>query len=217
MSDEQYAAVTYDGLPASSGGAHSLGRMTRRAALEATTSFRQTCTEPAGPTEYSITVHQVPGLTPPTRLLHELERRFGRGRLLVLAEDEVEEALDLLDDIHPQPTNQWGMAPIWFSAGSRYRLLDPQTGRPLPGQTDDLFHRVGYTNESRLVLDNSARLALSFCIPGGEVGVLDRMIPWLEEHLPCKLSPKQWRAWTRTRSGTLRPRVLGVSAARSRR
>ncbi len=211
MSDEPFTAVTYDGLPISSGGAHSLGRMTRRAAFEATTSFLQSCAEPMGRTEYAITVHEVPELTPAPQLLDELQRRFGRGRILILDEDEVAEALDFLDDIHPQSTNQWGMAPIWLSATTTYRLLDPRTPRTLPGQTDDLFHRVGYTNESRLLLDNRARLALTFCIPHADDELLARMIPWLQEHLPCKLSSKQWRAWTRTKSGTLRPRVLDVS------
>jgi hypothetical protein len=39
------AAVTYIGLPISSGGAHSLGRMTRRAAYAAMMEFVGTCAQ----------------------------------------------------------------------------------------------------------------------------------------------------------------------------
>jgi hypothetical protein len=48
MTDSAPTAVTYDGLPVSSGCAHSLGRMTRRAAYDATMSFLRTCTQPVG-------------------------------------------------------------------------------------------------------------------------------------------------------------------------
>ena len=211
MTDAVPTAVTYDGLPASSGGAHSLGRMTRRAAHEATMSFLRTCTEPMGRMEYSFTVHDVPELKPARHLERELEHRFGRGRVVVLDEDEVPEALNYLDDIHPQPTNQWNMAPVWFRATAKCRLLDPQTGEPLRGQNDQLFHLVGYNNELRLILDNRARLGITFCIPDADAQVLSKMLPWLQQHLPCKLSPKQWRSWTPTKTGTLKARVLDVS------
>ena len=53
-------AVTDEGLPLSSGGAHSLGRMTRRAAYESTMSFLRACAEPIGRVEYSFTTHDFP-------------------------------------------------------------------------------------------------------------------------------------------------------------
>lgn len=153
----------------------------------------------------------MPNLEPPRVLLEELERRFGRGQILILDEDEVPDALDFLDDVHPQPTNPWGMAPVRFWMTARFRPLDPRTGHALPGQTDDVFDRVGYANELRLILDNSATLGITFCIPGGDDQVLSQMIPSLQQHLPCRLSPKQWRVWRPTKSGTLRSRVLDVS------
>jgi hypothetical protein len=112
-------AVTYDGLPISGGGAHSLGHMTRRVAHAATLAFLEACTEPLGRTEHTITVHDVPELSRQVRLERELQRRFGRGLVLVLDADELPEALDFLDEVHPQPTNQWGMAPIWLR-GTRF-------------------------------------------------------------------------------------------------
>jgi hypothetical protein len=104
------------------------------------------------------------------------------------------------------------MAPIWFRATARFRLLDPATGTPLPGQTDRLEEQVGYRNEVRLILDNSARLGITLCIPDVDVGLLSRLLPALQEHAPCKLSRKQWRSWTPTKARTLKSRVLDVSA-----
>jgi hypothetical protein len=212
MTTEVPIAVTYDGLPISSGGAHSLGRMTRRNALGAIRTFLRECTAPVGRMDYSFTVHDVPDLPRQDDLERRLERRFGRGAIVVLAEDEVDDALDFLDEIHPQPTNQWGMAPIWFRAAARFMLLDPRTKTPIPGQTDHLFERAGYRNDLRLFLDNKARLGVSFCIPDADAATLDALVPWLQQHLPCKLSPKQWRSLTPTKSGSsLRVRVLDMS------
>lgn len=212
-SDSTPMAVTYDGLPISSGGAHSLGRMSRRVAFSATLEFLETCTEPLGQPEYTVTVHDVPELPRQTHLESELENRFGRGRILVLSPDEVPEVLDFLDEADPQPTNQWGMAPIWFRATTRFRLLDPVTGTALPGQNVQLEEQVGYRNEVRLSLDNAARLGITFCIPDADPGLLSRLLPSLQEHAPCKLSPKHWRSWTPTKVGTLKSRVLDVSGA----
>ena len=174
-------------------------------------SFLRTCTLPMGPVDYSFTVRRVPELAPARDLELKLERRFGRGSVLVLHEDEVDEALEFLEDIHPQPTNQWGMAPLGFRATAKCLLLDPETDRPLPGQTDKLLARVGYNNQLELILDNRAALRIEFCIPEADELVLSRMLPWLQEYLPCNLSPKHWRAWRPTKSGSLRPRVLDVS------
>lgn len=205
------SAVTYEGLPLSSGAAHSLGRMTPRAAYAATMSFLQVCTEPLGRVEYSFTVHDVPELQPPRHLERELERRFGRGRRIIFDEEELPDALDLLDHIHPQPTNRWGMAPIWLEAATKFRLVDPRTGRSLANQEDRLFRLVGFDNRLRLFLDNRARLQLEFCLPHADDELLRLVLPWLQEHLPCKLSRKQWRTWTSTKSGSLRARKLDLS------
>jgi hypothetical protein len=166
---------------------------------------------PLGPVGLSFKVHQVPELPPTKDLERRLEERFGRGRILILDDDEVDDALDFLDEVHPQPTNPWGMAPLWLHINAKFLLLDPETGRPLPGQTDELFARVGYNNELKLTLHNQATLGIELCVPEAEDQVLSRLLPWLQANLPCRLSPKHWRAWTPTKSQTLRARVLDVS------
>jgi hypothetical protein len=103
---EAPAAVTYIGLPISSGGAHSLGRMSRRVAYARTIAFLDACTQPVGAIEYKFAVNDVPELKPVPSLERELARRFGNDARVKA--ERVSDALDFLDDIDPQPTNQWG-------------------------------------------------------------------------------------------------------------
>jgi hypothetical protein len=114
MTDVPWSAVTYVGLPIGSGGVHSLGRMSRRVAYERTTSFLQTSTELVSPTQCSFHVLDVPELSRQLDLEAELERRFGPGKRVAVPADRVDEALELLDDIHPQPTISGG----WHRFGS---------------------------------------------------------------------------------------------------
>lgn len=185
--------------------------MSRRAAYAATLAFVEACSHPIGQSDYTLKVHDVPELPRQVSLEADLERRFGPRRSMVLAPDEVPRALDFLDEIHPQPTNQWGMEPLLFRATTRFHLLDPAAGTVLPGQTAALEEQTGYRNEVRLILGNSAHLGITLCIPGGDTGLLGRLLPALQEHAPCRLSRKQWRAWTPTKRGTLKSRVLDVS------
>ena len=215
MPDTAPAAVTYLGLPIGSGGAHSLGRMPLRIAYQRTMHFVETCTEQVGPTAQSFTVHDVPELPRQPDLEAELERRFGPGRQVAIPSDRVDDALDLLDELHPQPVNQWGMAPLWFVRQLKFRILDPQTGQVLPGQDPQHFAGTEYewriplgTSGLRLMLDNTARLGIELCIPNADSQLLDRVVPWLQDQLPCKLSPKQWRSWTPTKSGSLKARKM---------
>jgi hypothetical protein len=214
---EAPAAVTYIGLPISSGGAHSLGRMSRRVAYARTIAFLDACTQPVGAIEYKFAVNDVPELKPVPSLERELARRFGNDARVKA--ERVSDALDFLDDIDPQPTNQWGMAPIWFWARSKFQVLDPATGRPLPGQNAERFHGVEYqwrvplgTSSIHLVLHNSASLGIELCIPDANEEVLRRVVPWLQDYLPFKFSPKQWRAWTPTKAGSFKVRKMTAPA-----
>ena len=209
------AAVTYIGLPLSSGSAHSLGRMPRRVAHERTLSFLQTCTVPVGTPVYLLRVHEVPELKPDPALEREVERRFG-GRV-GLREEQVGDVLNLLDDIDPQPANRWGMVPVWFRMECRFRILDPNTGRPLPGQDPAHFNGQVYewamplgTSGLGLILNDHAAIRIVLCLPDADERLVGRVVPWLQEHLPFRLSPKQWRAWTPTRSGGFKARRLAL-------
>jgi hypothetical protein len=212
------AAVTYIGLPVSSGGAHSLGRMSRRTAYQRTMEFVGACVEPIGPMHHRFTVLDVPGLKRDPGLAREVNRRFGDD--VALTAERVPDALDFLDGIDPQPANQWGMAPIWFWVTSQFQILDPATGRPIPGQDPGGFAGVEYewkvplgTSGLRLILNNHASLGIELCIPDADDEVQRRVIPWLQQYLPFRFSPKHWRAWTPTKSGSFKARRLTLPGA----
>jgi len=207
------AAVTYIGLPIHSGGAHSLGRMSRRTAYEKFTEFLATCTLPLSPVVCRFDANDVPGLGRLPTLERELARRF--GDYAHLQEGQAPEALDFLDEIDPQPTNQWGMAPIWFRSMVTFRVIDPASNRPVPGQDSVSFNGVEYawsvplgTSRIHLDLHNRATLGIELCIPAGDAEVVYRVVPWLQRYLPFKFSSRQWREWTPTRSGSFRSRKL---------
>jgi hypothetical protein len=210
------AAVTYVGLPVSSGGAHSLMRMSRRAAYERTMAFLNACTEPARDVDYRFRVHDAPGLARSTPLDLAVRRRFGIDA--VLPAERVPAALDFLDEIDPQPANEYGMVPVWFWAECRFRILDPATGRPLLGQDPARFQGVEYawrvplgTNGLRLILNDHAALGIELCIPDADEELRGRVVPWLQEHLPFRFSAKHWRVWTPTKSGSYTARRLIVT------
>lgn len=197
------SAVTYVGLPIPSGGAHSLGRMRLRAAHERTIGFLNTCCELANPLAYEFfLVDQAP--TDPG-IEREFRDRFGEGPV---SNDRVADALDFLEEIEPQPSDQ-GLAPIWLAAKGKFKILDPDTGKPLPGQDSARFAGKEYQWESplgtsgmKLSLSNTGALSIDLCLPDVDDIELARLATWLQSHLPCKLSPKHWKRWTPTKSGT---------------
>jgi hypothetical protein len=218
---DPFVAVTYDGLPISSGGAHSLGRMSRREAFDRTSQFLATRTEVVDRIDSYFVANDVPDLGRVRQLEHELERRFGtrRGFLqpkpgrIDVESDRIWDALDYLDEIDPQPTNRWGMAPIWFWMSAKVRILDPTTGRPLPGQDPGQYGGVWYaagvplgTSDVRLILHNTAQLGINLCITKTDEPALGKIVPWLQQALPCKLSTRHWLGWSATKTGSFRGR-----------
>lgn len=215
MTGAMFSAVTYVGLPIGSGGAHSLGRMSRRAAYERTMSFLQTCTEPVSASRYRFAVHDVPELARQPDLEAELELRFGQGKRVSVPADRVGEALEMLDDIHPSPRINGG----WHRCGSTWSQgsgsLTRRPDRPYLARTPgDSQGRstcgaspLG-TSSLSLNIHNSASLAINLCIPDADDEWLHRIVPWLQDHLPFKMSAKHWRSWTPTKTGSFKSRRM---------
>ena len=203
------SAVTYDGLPLSAGSAHGLGRMPVRAAHARMLAFLERCTEPVEPLEYCFRIHDVPGLRDNPTLRQEVARRFFDGHTrFPFQPAEADRALDFLVSQQPQPTNEYGMAPLWLWMVTRVRLRDPDTGVLLPGQDPERFGLCQAdgdillgTSRVQLVLDNSARISVGFSFPDLEDDQLRELVPRLQEHLPFKLSRKHWKRWTPAKNG----------------
>ena len=209
--DATPAAVTYIGLPLNSGGAHSLGRMSRRVAFERTTNFLEVCTRLSCPVAYEFQLNEF-GLGPLTDIEDALEERFGGRRAAPVSSDRVGDALNLLDELDPQPTAS-GIAPLWFWMRTTFQLIDPDTREPFAGQDPDRFCGVEYdykrplgTSSLRLILSNRAVLGVELCIPDADDERLAAAVPFLQSSLPFKFSTKQWKEWTPTKTGRFKGR-----------
>jgi hypothetical protein len=203
------SVVTYDGLPLSSGSAHGLGCMTGRAAYKSALHFLDTCCVVDGDVEHWFSLSNPPELEVSPAVADELRSRFPpKAHRFVVPADRVDEAFGFLDRISPQPTNPWGMAPVWFWVTARMRLRIPGGLDPWPGQDREMFGgfetasgiRLG---ESRLqlVVERRSSISLAISIPNASDADLSTMIPWLQEDLPFRMSRKHWIRWTITKRG----------------
>jgi hypothetical protein len=210
------SAVTYDGLPLSSGGAHSLGRMSGRTAHDAVLAFLSTCAATTQLTHF-FTLPQPPEIVVDAEVAQELRQLFpGTPNTFPVSHDRVDEAFAFLDRISPQPTNPWGMAPVWFWVRADFRLRTPSEDVIWPGQDPALFGgfetstgiRLGQS-KVQLSIESKPRINLMLSIPEATDDQLGEVAPWLEKNLPFRMSAKHWLRWSLTRSGTsYRPRRI---------
>jgi hypothetical protein len=204
------AAVAYDGLPISSGGAHALGRISARDALTSWLRFLNTRTE-ASPIESYFDFPMTPGLAVNAAVAQLIEREFPRDssrfRRLSVPWDRVEDALSRFESLEPLPTNQWGMAPIWLWFTADFRLRSPSSPALWPGQDPALFGHfqtpggvVLGASSTRLILQAKRSIGLSLSIPQATDADLAEIVPWLQAALPMRLSSKHWTRWTLTKN-----------------
>lgn len=209
------SAVAYDGLPISSGGAHGLGRITAREALDSWLRFLSSCTQ-AAPIESWFDFPDTPGLNVDADVFGLIEDRFPSqsGRFLVAA-DQVDDAIALFESLEPLPANEWRMAPVWLWFTAQFQLRSPSSDALWPGQDPAEFGHFQTpggvllgTSSTRLILQAKRSMGLSLSIPDATDDDLDEIVPWLGAALPFRLSPKHWTRWTRTRTGSYRGRRI---------
>lgn len=212
MSVASPTAITYVGLPISAGGAHSLGRMPVARAYERTMAFLTSCTRLAQPLTCQLLVTDM-GAPLGAAERSELRRRFGDGDHLDLQQEQIADALDFLARLSRPLTTQVGG--LWLTLEAKFRILDPLTGEPLPGQEPARYAGVQYQRDdplgsSRLALSlhSRATLALDLCLPDADEAVVERVLPWLQANLPFKLSSKHWMHWTPTKTGSFKGRKI---------
>jgi hypothetical protein len=222
--------LVYDDLPISSGGAHTLRRMSASAALEAWLQFLEARSVVDGVKAY-FDFPQTPDLRVEPRTVRLIEGVFGKSAMRLTTRllrqpptaidvppDRFDDAIELFESLNPLPTNEWGMAPVWlwFTADLKLRSM---SGGVIPGQDPELFGRfqtpsgilLGQSS-ARLILQARISLGLTLSVPNTSDDELRAMVPWLEEKLPMRLSTKQWTRWTVTRSGnSYRGRKVGLS------
>ena len=210
------SAVVYDGMPISSGGAHGLGRIEARDAHAGWLGFLAACTRPANVHCY-FDLPQTPELTVEPSVRARIAEVFPADRRRYpVPDDRVNEALDLLTSFEPQPTNPWGMAPVWLRFSADFRLMRPGAAELWPEQEPERFGyfetptgvRLG-ASRTNLSLQARRSMGMLLSIPNATDADLAVLVPWLQDHLPFRLSAKHWSRWTLAKNGrTYRGRKL---------
>jgi hypothetical protein len=217
--------ISYDGLPISSGGAHSLGRLRVRPAWKAFQRFLSTCTTATEPSRVSITINETPDVDPDmikklrSSAIKMLEvpgrpqqrQDFGEnGQALSwnLPAKLADTAIEWLSAAEP-------LAPTWLGGPAKVELdyqfrLKSARGAELPFQgSDDYLGQIydGYgilLGESGCRLTVAARCALSLVLflPFEEPDeALWKYASYLQENMLMKFSTKQWKHWKLTKKG----------------
>ena len=215
------SVVVYDGLPISSGGAHSINRLSPDQALQAWRRFLQTCAQHVE-VDAVIRVDDQPGPPASRQTLDRLDRAFPTRRetsvqLRHVPEDRIDQAVELMAEISPQPADQWGNAAVHLFIEARFLLRHPADGGGLwPGQGRDQFGdfttpsgvMLGISS-ARLTIGHARSMGLMLTLPMASDADLTLIRPWLQDHLPFRLSDKHWTRWTLNKNGnTYRPKRL---------
>ena len=201
------SAVTYQGLLASAGGAHGLGRISARDALDSWLVFLQTCTTPSPICawfEFPVT----PGLKARREAQRRVREAFPGSTRCAVPWSRVNEAMEIFESLEPLPVNDWGMAPIWLWFTSDFRLLRPNSREVWPGQDPARFGdfvtaggvRLG-SSSTRLILQAKKSIGLELSIPNATDSDVADFVPWLEAALPLRMSVNHWSRWTLTKDG----------------
>ncbi len=217
VSEPGPTAVTYVGLPIASGGAHRLGHTGFREAYRRTCDFIDACAVVVLPRQQEFSFQYVPELPDLPVWEPVFRERFGGGaeRTIPIADSQVDDALAFLDEVNPQPQNQWGLAPLWFTTLWRIQIVDPATGEPFPGQEPSRYSDVEYEwkvrlgeSRVRLNLSNRVSLGIELCLPDIDDVRLREVLPAIQAHAPFRFSSKSWRRWEPTKTGSFRARKI---------
>ncbi|PTR31531.1 hypothetical protein C8K36_101562 [Rhodococcus sp. OK519] len=207
--------VTYDGLPASAGGAHSLRAKRPDKAFGHLQGFMGACIEPVSSPSWVFEIAAGGEAAPTASLVGLASERFGgpRHRSRTHTEwnvrpDVVNDALEVLAAAGPDAVTTHGRSLAALTCSTPVRLVDPDVGAPYPDITPDAFGCFVVDGYGRILGDSGIRatlgtagssLSLWLNLPADER--LAAGARHLQDNLPFRLSAKHWRVWRPTRSG----------------
>lgn len=207
--------VTYDGLPASAGGAHSLRTKSPRKAYESVQGFLDTAVVTVGAPEMSF---QLWAGGPPD-IAGDLEA-FASANLggpqsrqrthtqWRVRPENVDATLDALSSTDSRAVTGYGHSLASLVWNGEVALADPVVGTPYAGIDADAFGRFAVDGYGRLLGASGVRatfgttassLSLWLAFPADER--LHAAAAHVQEQLPFRLSTKHWRRWRSTKDG----------------
>jgi len=215
------AVVTYDGLPVSSGGGHTLRSRCARDTFGQIAHFLDSCTAPTQPVGFSIELITGNGI--PERysapLLTDLTKRYGPahprslgsngGHVWSIQERDVVSILALIDGLRPLPVHPYKLQPISLNVLSFFQLTNPANGAPYPYQDPEsclnfqpsFGQQLGVSQAYARISERSTlSLFLNFPLLG-EGPELAHAVQSMQACLPFQLSKSHWKRWNLTKRG----------------
>lgn len=207
--------VTYDGLPASAGGAHRLRTRSPEAAFGQAQHFVDACARTISTPEVTLQLwsggpadHAEPLAAFAMKRLGGPRRREQTHTEWRVRADAVDDVLDTLGKAGARAVTRHGhplAALVW---NAEALLIDPGTRATYSGVGADAFGRFAVDGYGRLLGVSGVRasigttassLSLWLSLPGDDR--LAAAAAHVQEHLPFRLSAKHWRRWRPTRDG----------------
>jgi hypothetical protein len=198
-----------------------MARTAPRAAFERLQSFLTACAQ-VDDLYYRISSSRQAGIPPPPGLRQAVEQLFPPDSgdcfwIHTVPSERIDEALDLFGRIRPEIVDPkgHGFSFYWLQFGARFRVLAPDTRAVLPGQEPDRFHGQQYGGHTPLgasdilvsVFERTS-LSINLCVPEDACVDAHEVVVWLQEHLPVRFSPKHWKRWKLTKTGTYSDRHI---------
>jgi hypothetical protein len=207
--------VTYDGLPASAGGAHSLRTKNPRTAYASVQAFLDAAVQTIGAPEVSF---QLWAGGPPdvagrfesfaaARLGGPQSRQRTHTQWRVRS-DDVDATLDALSGADSGAVTGHGHPLASLVWNASVALVDPATGSPYEGIDAASFGGFAVDGYGRLLGASGVRasfgttassLSLWLGFPADDR--LHDAAAHVQKHLPFRLSAKHWRRWRATKDG----------------
>jgi hypothetical protein len=215
--------ITYDGLPLSSGGAHTLRTRSPLAALSQVRHFISSCTDCVQPQKASVEV--VTGANVPAefsdplmeKLTAELRapgnrRSYGPGNTAhfwAVAATQIDALVTLIEQVGPLPVMPYRLQPVTVAAVFKFHLLHPHSRAALPWQGAAFYGNFSAVpgqllGESQLYARISGRSTVSLFLsfPFEDISEDLLMIAgFVHANLPFPLSPNHWKRWRLTKNG----------------
>ena len=214
------AAITYDGLPISSGGAHTLRTRGFVAGFNAVQSFATAVSLAPLPTTLAVEVLEGKGVPVgfTSSLSSDLDVRFTKTTAHRVGEymahqwavepTSLEAIVDTLEKLRPIPKTEYAGHAALVHASWNIVLFD-SSRRPLPNQGKE--HYLGFDCDSQRFLGQSfvyARISetttahLFLSLPYEDVSSdVQRLAAHIQRQFPARLSSSHWKIWRLAKNG----------------
>jgi hypothetical protein len=209
--------ITYDGLPLSSGGGHTLRTRDPLAARDQVRNFLSCCTDCGGPQKASIEV--ITGGSVPAEFSLPLVKKlsaelgvparrgsYGSGAIAhswPIAPAQVDGFVAHIAQAIPLPVLPFRLQPLTVTAAYKFHLLDPRSRATLPWQNPGFYGNFStapgqFLGESQIYARISERSTVSLFLSFPFDDVSEELITtagFVRAHLPFPLSANHWKRW----------------------